>query len=183
MASAATTLRVVHQQESEIGWNAYPRFPEGQYRGYCAKASNIHWNPIFKRHQIILWFDIFSPTMELLGRVPKWYSLGKKTKPHAGRLSSFFKDWVRANGAAPTRHDRLSLSVFTKRAATITVGDTNSEAPYSVVKTIEAWESAPRKTAEVSALASVADSTHHSTVHPREYSGRILPKGISRGDV
>jgi len=53
------------------------------------------------------------------------------------------REWVRANGRPPSRGDRLSPRVFTRRMARVEVGDTDPEkspVPYSVVRRIVSWE-------------------------------------------
>jgi len=79
----------------------------------------------------------------VIATVPYWLSIGRKEKPHASKRSKYLREWVRANGAPPTRGDRLSPRVFVRRIARVAVGDTDPEkspVPYSVVKKIVRWE-------------------------------------------
>ena len=148
--SARRKLAIVHQQrpplvhaaEPEIAWQDYDRIEPGVYFGYCKWAKRYQY-PRFRRWTCLLRFDVLSDDLlQVLARVPWWMSLGKREKPHAGRGSRYFREWVRANGRPPTRGDRLSPKVFTRRMARVEIADTKSEAPYSVVRRIISWEAA-----------------------------------------
>src|SRR4029077_18278585 len=76
----------------------------------------------------------------VIGRIPRWFNLGKRDKPHAGRRTGYFKEWFRASGVPPKRADRLPHSVFLKRMAKVQVADVQTESPYSVVRDVLSWE-------------------------------------------
>lgn len=128
--------------EPEIEWRDYPRIQPGSYPAYCRFAKHYR-DPGFHRWACLLRFDVFSnDRLHLLACVPCWLNLSNGEKPHAGRRSRYFAEWVRANGA-PTRGDRLSPRVFVGRMARVEIGDTDptrSPAPYSVVREILRWE-------------------------------------------
>jgi len=131
---------LVPQSEPEIQWRDYDRIEPGIYPAYCRWGKHYR-DPGFKRWTCLLRFDVLSDDlMRVLARVPLWMNLGARDKPHAGRRKRYFKEWVRANGEPPARRDRLSPKVFTGRMARIEIGDTQGEAPYSVVRKIVSWE-------------------------------------------
>jgi hypothetical protein len=131
---------LVPQSEPEIEWRDYDRIEPGSYPAYCRWAKHYR-DPGFKRWTCLLHFDVLSDDLMLvIARVPLWMNLGARDKPHAGRRKRYFKEWVRANGEPPARHDRLSPNVFTGRMARIEIDDTKGDAPYSVVRKIVSWE-------------------------------------------
>jgi hypothetical protein len=89
-------------------------------------------------------FDVLADDLTtVIATVPYWLSLGCRDTPHASKRSKYLREWVRANGAPPTRGDRLSPRVFVRRIARVEIGDTDPEkspVPYSVVKKIVRWE-------------------------------------------
>ena len=93
---------------------------------------------------VFLRFNVLSDDLlRLLGSVPCWLNLSGGEKPFAGRRSRYFAEWIRANGIAPTRGDRLSPRVFVGRMTRVEIGDTDptkSPVPYSVVRKILSWE-------------------------------------------
>ena len=182
--ATAPALKIVSKLDVAIQWNEYQRIEPGTYSAYCTKVSKPYWCRVYKRWQVVIAFDIFSANMQPLAKLVKFLSLGSKREgPRAHRTSKFFAEWIKANGGPPTRNDRLSPSVFARRMATVMVADTDpklSPAPYSVVREILSWESAPRK--QASGLAGLAGN-HHTTTQPRECSERSLPKGLMRGDA
>jgi hypothetical protein len=131
---------LVQQSETEIEWRDYDRIEPGIHPAYCRWAKPYR-DPAMKRWTCLIRFNVLSEDLiRVLACVPMWLSLGDGEKPHAGRRGRYFKEWVRANGGPPRRHDRLSPSVFTRRMARVEVGDTKGDAPYSVVRKIVAWE-------------------------------------------
>jgi hypothetical protein len=131
---------LVPQTDPAILWRDYDRIVPGIYPAYCRWAKH-YLDPGFNRWTCLLRFDVLSDDlMRVLATVPFWMNLGARDKPHAGRRKRYFKEWVRANGEPPARQDRLSPRVFTRRMARIEVGDTKSDAPYSVVRKILSWE-------------------------------------------
>jgi hypothetical protein len=140
----------VPKVEPEIQWRDYDRIEPGIYPAYCRWAKHYR-DPGFKRWTCLLRFDLLSDDLvRVLARVPLWMNLGARDKPHAGRRRRYFKEWVRANGGPPARRDRLSPKVFTGRIARVEIGDTNCDAPYSVVRKIVSWETGPRSGHSVS---------------------------------
>jgi len=126
-------------------WRDYPRIAPGVYRAYCAVAK-FHNDRSIRRWVCFLRWDVFTDDMKFIARVPLWWNLGNGDKPRAGRRSKYFLEWIRANGAPPTRGDRLAPSVFRHRMARVEIGDTDpvkSPAPYSVVRKIVEWETGP----------------------------------------
>jgi hypothetical protein len=131
---------LVPRAEPEIQWRDYDRIEPGIYPAYCRWAKHYR-DPGFKRWTCLLRFDLLSDDlMGVLARVPFWMNLGERERPHAGRRSHYFKEWIRANARPPARRDRLSPTVFTRRMARVEIGDTKGEAPYSKVLKILAWE-------------------------------------------
>jgi len=136
-------LRPVRQSETAIQWRYDDRIEPGVYPAYCRWAKHYR-DPGFKRWTCLIRFDVLSDDlMRVLARVPLWLNLGGRDKPHAGRRRKYFKEWVRANGGPPGRQDRLSPRVFTGRMARIQIGETEGDAPYSVVREILSWETGP----------------------------------------
>jgi hypothetical protein len=131
---------LVKQSEPAIQWREYDRIEPGVYSAYCRSAKH-YCDPEFKRWTCLLRFDVLSDDhMQVLARVPMWLNLGEDEKPHAGRRSKYFKEWVRASGHPPMRRDRLSPEVFARRMSRVEVADTKGEAPYSKVRRIVSWE-------------------------------------------
>ena len=126
--------------ETEISWQDYPRIEPGVYPVYC-RWGRAYRDPGLRRWTCLLRFDVLSADLErVLACVPWWMNLGNLTKPNAGRRSRYFLEWIRANGGPPTRADRLSPRVFTRRMATAEIRDTNSAACYSVIQRIVSWD-------------------------------------------
>ena len=138
--SQARSLSVVPRSEPRVGFDDYDRIEPGIYRAYCREAR-IYRDPFYKRWVCLLRWDVLdNSSQHTIARVPQWFSLGSAEKPHAGRRSKYFAEWIRANGAPPSRRDRLPCSVFRRRAAKIEVRDTNGVFPYSVVNAILDYE-------------------------------------------
>jgi len=124
-----------------IEWTEYPRIAAGEYPAYCAFART-YLDPGFKRWTCLLQWDVLAADLiRVIARIPMWLALGEGKKPRASRRGSYAKEWVNANGGPPTRGDRLSPRIFTRRMAVIEVGDTTKgPMPYSVVKKVVRWE-------------------------------------------
>jgi len=129
--------------EVQIEWSNYDRIAPGVYSAYCRFAKHYR-DPGFRRWACLLRFEVFSDDLlRSLTCVPCWLNLSNRERPHAGRRSRYFAEWVRANGAGPARGDRLSPRVFVGRMARVEIGDTDPEkspVPYSVVRKILSWE-------------------------------------------
>jgi hypothetical protein len=134
---------LVQRREPEIEWRDYPRIQPGSYFAYCRFAKHYR-DRGFRRWTCLLRFDVFSDDLlSSLGCVPCWLNLSDGKKPYARRRGKYFAEWIRANGIAPTRGDRLSPRVFVGRMARVEIGDTDpikSPASYSVVRKILSWE-------------------------------------------
>lgn len=131
---------LVARTEPAIEWQDYARIEAGIYPAVCNWAKHYR-DPMFKRWTCLLRFDVRSvDLLSVIACVPFWMNLGGRERPHAGRRTRYFAEWVRANGGPPARRDRLSPRVFTARIARVKIGDTNSAAPYSVVREIVSWE-------------------------------------------
>ena len=125
-----------------VDWREYARITPGVYRAY-AVVARFHFDKSIQRWVCFLRWDVFTDDLQLIARVPLWWNLGGENRPRAGRRSKYFREWIRANGAPPSRGDRLAPNVFRNRMARVEVGDTDptkSPAPYSVVRKIVAWE-------------------------------------------
>jgi hypothetical protein len=134
---------LVQRDEPEIEWRDYPRIQPGSYFVYCRWAKQYR-DPGFRRWTCLLRFNVLSDDLlRSLGCVPCWLNLSGGEKPYAGRRSRYFAEWIRANGMAPMRGDRLSPRVFIGRMTRVEIGDTDptkSPVPYSVVREILSWE-------------------------------------------
>jgi hypothetical protein len=131
--------------EPEVEWPEYPRVLPGIYPAYCMWAK-VYRDPGFHRWTCLLRFELLAGDLVTVvaASVPKWFNLGVGVKPHAGRRSKYFAEWIRANrGCPPARHDRMSPKVFTHRMAHVRVEDTSGNAPYSVIQQIVSWETGP----------------------------------------
>jgi hypothetical protein len=124
-----------------IDWTDYPRIPPGEYLAYCAWAGKYH-DRSFNRWTCLLRFLVLHENrVDVVARIPMWLALGSGEKPRASMRCNYLKAWVDANGGPPARGDRLSPQVFVHRIARVDVGDTaKGPVPYSVVKTIQRWE-------------------------------------------
>jgi hypothetical protein len=115
------------------------RLEPGTYSAYCARAD-VYYDRVYKRWICLLQFDV-TDGFNVIARIPRWFNLGKRDKPHAGRRSEYFKAWVRANdGKPPKRANRLSPVVFLKRVAKVQIADVGTEIPYSTAREILSWE-------------------------------------------
>ena len=131
-----------------VEWADHPRVPPGIYRAYSVVAK-VYFEKGYRRWVcFIRWNVLASDLMRVVARVPLWWTLGEGERPHAGRRSKYFTEWVRANAGPPSRNNRLSPNVFRQRMARVEIGDTDphrSPAPYSVVRKILEWETGPRR--------------------------------------
>ena len=129
--------------EPEIHWREYPLIEAREYSAYCRWAK-IYRDPGFHRWTCLMKWDVLADELvTVIATVPYWLSIGSKDKPHASKRSKYLHVWVRANGAPPTRGDRLSPRIFVGRISRVEIGDTDpqkSPVPYSVVKRIVQWE-------------------------------------------
>jgi hypothetical protein len=165
-----------------VEWADYPRIEPGEYLGYCCVAKS-YFDHGFKRWVCILRFSVVSANGDHVAYIPMWLSLGQGNKPRAARRGKYFPEWIRANGGAPTRDDRLSLRVFQRRFARIEVGDTEGPAPYSVVKKILSWETGVRVTQSDGQPSMAARGKTHRINELREGDGRseVLSQGFESG--
>ena len=137
---SAPTLVCRSHPEIEVQWSNYPRLEPGEYRAYC-RTARWYRDPQFKRWACLLRFDVLSPDLlRTLATVPFWMNGGNRERPHAGRRSRYFAEWISAAGRAPARTDRLTARVFIKRMARVRIRDTESPAPYSVIEKIFYWD-------------------------------------------
>lgn len=130
-----------HTHEDAIEWKPYARIPSGEYRAYCTWAK-WYFDPGLHRWTCLLRWDVFGEDLlqSIAQDVPLWFNLGDKEKPHASRRGKYLREWVRASGSPPEPKNRLSPKVFTRRIASVDIGDAMSPVPYSVVKRIIDWE-------------------------------------------
>jgi hypothetical protein len=130
-----------HEPSETIEWKEYPRIEPGEYFANCYWAKRYR-DPGFKRWTCLLRWDVLSEDLQrtIAKCVPLWFPLGSGEAPHASRRGKYLREWVRANGGPPEKGDRLSPRVFTRKVARVEIGDTESPAPYSVVRKIIRWE-------------------------------------------
>jgi len=140
MSSKRSSLRLVPLDDA-IDWVAYPRIAPGEYFANCYWAKRYK-DPGMRRWTCLLRWDVLSDDLlnTIAKCIPLWFALGDADKPRASRRGKYLREWARANGGPPERGDRLSPHVFTRRIARVEIGDTDSPAPYSVVKRIIRWE-------------------------------------------
>ena len=143
----------------------------GQYRAYCRDAR-VYRDGGFKRWTCLLDFDILSEGLETLAKLPLWLNLGAGQKPQVTRRSNYLAAWIKANGAPPSRMDRLSPRVFLRRMCRVAVALTSGPLPRSVVKEILEWETGQSQFRS-SALASVEGCSTQQTTQP---AGAVLKK-------
>jgi hypothetical protein len=147
---------------------ASERLEPGEYRGHC-RHTNIYRDGFFKRWICLLQFDVKGDSLQTIGHATRFINLGRRDKPHFGRRSDYFAEYVKAMGAAPKRADRVAPNrVFLGRMATIIIGDVINNfrdrklqiAPelfYSVVREIKAWDNGPRD--QPTTLPTLAEGT------------------------
>jgi hypothetical protein len=175
------TVRVL-QSEPAIQWGDYDRISPGIYPAYCRWARHYH-DPGLRRWTCLLRFDVLSEdSMRVVARVPLWMNLGEHERPHAGRRSRYFREWIRANGRPPARRDRLSPTVFVRRMARVEIADTKGEVPYSKVLKILAWETGQTAVTQ-SASHTVKDGSgkQHKMSDLQENDGKRIWVGGSQG--
>ena len=132
-----------HRAEPDIEWQEYPLIEAREYPAYCRWAK-CYRDRGFRRWTCLLRWEVLSDDLlRVIATVPQWLPLGDGGKPTASRRGKYLPEWVSANGGPPTRGDRVSPRVFTRRMARVEVGDTDPEkspVPYSVVRRIVSWE-------------------------------------------
>lgn len=86
-------------------------------------------------------FNVWLPDLvtSVATGIPFWLNGGCNKKPHAGRRSRYFQEWIRANGGPPARKGLMTRSVFVKRWARVAIDSSQGLAPYSFVKEILEW--------------------------------------------
>ena len=129
------------RNDDSVEWKAYPRIAPGEYTAYCNWAKRYR-DPGMRRWTCLLRWDVLSDDLlrTIARSVPLWFPLGDGEKPHASRRGKYLREWVHAHGSPPAPGDRLSPNVFIRRIARVEIGDTDSPAPYSVVRKIIRWE-------------------------------------------
>jgi hypothetical protein len=129
------------EPDEAIEWNDYPRIPAGEYFANCFWARKYR-DSDFHRWTCLLRWDVLSNDLQrtVAKGVPQWFPLGDGETPHAARRGKYFREWVRANGGPPGKGDHLSPRVFAQRIGLVEIGDTDSPAPYSVVRRIIRWD-------------------------------------------
>lgn len=136
--------------DPEITWDYAPRIPPGNYPGYMRSAS-VYRDGQFQRWVCAVQVDVLTPDLaSVVARLTWFLNLGDSDKPKATRRKNYWAEWVKANGAPPSRKDRLSHNVFTLRYALVIVADTTKtfnqsevtpESAYSVIRGVVRWES------------------------------------------
>src|SRR5439155_25830907 len=130
------------QANRDITCDQYIRIFPGDYLAICT-GSKIYRDPAYKRWICLLRWNVVpsSSCFEPIAHGIPWFlGLGAEAKPHAGRRSKYFSEWIRANDGPPSRGDRLSPNVFTRRLAYVQIADTDTPAPYSVIRAILNWQ-------------------------------------------
>jgi hypothetical protein len=118
----------------------YAKIPPGTYPAYC-RSAKWYRDPQYKRWCCLLRFDILSVDLvTTVAVVPLWLNGGTAKLPEARRRSRYFALWAQAAAGTPRRGKSLGARVFTKRMATVEVGDTAGPAPYSCVKQVLRWD-------------------------------------------
>jgi hypothetical protein len=133
----------------EITWTHAARIEPGEYHGYC-RSAKVYRDRQFKRWVCAVQFDVMDDSLlNVIARLTWYLNLGSKEKPHAGRRTNYWSAWVKANGGAPRRHDRLSPRVFEARYAVVKVEDTGkthrqiavtTAECYSVIRGVVEWQ-------------------------------------------
>ena len=140
---------LVRRAEPEIAWHHCDRMEPGEYPA-LSRSAKVYRDGQFRRWVCATQFDILDVSLtKTLARLTWYLNLGSGEKARAGRRSSYWAAWVKANNGQPKRTDRLSPSVFVKRYAIVSVGDTTknhrqiaitAEEGYSVVRDVLRWE-------------------------------------------
>jgi hypothetical protein len=143
--------------QPEIEWTPADRIAPGEYPAY-SRSAKTYFDPMFRRWVCAIQFDVLDDALtNTLARVSCFLNLGAGEKPHAGRRSLYWREWVKANGGPPARGSRLPPKVFVKRHALVVVRDTAkdyrqqdvSEAlTYSVIGYVVRWETGGGKESE-----------------------------------
>jgi hypothetical protein len=133
----------------EISWTFTARVDPGVYPAYSRSAA-VYRDRQFKRWVCAVQFDVLDGSLtQVIARLTWYLNLGTREKPHAGRRGNYWSAWTMANGGPPKRNDRLSLRVFERRHAMVTVEDTcktyrqtviSVDESYSVVRDVVEWQ-------------------------------------------
>ena len=134
----------VASRDDSVDWKTYLRIDPGEYTAFCTWAKRYR-DPGMRRWTCLLRWDVLSDDLlqTIAHSVPMWISLGDGDRPMASRRGKYLPVWVHAHGGPPAPGDRLSPNIFVRRIARVEIGDTNSPAPYSVVRNIIRWETGP----------------------------------------
>jgi hypothetical protein len=135
--------------QPDIQWQFAPRLVPGEYRA-ISRHHSVYFDGQFRRHICAVQFDVLNDVgLEIIGRCTWYLNLGSKDLPRCGRRSNYWQAWVKANGGAPKRDDRLSPRIFEGRNAVVRIEDTTKtfrQEPtelgtnYSVVRDVISWE-------------------------------------------
>ena len=172
-------LELVKNSEPTIEWSDYDRISPGIYPAYCREAK-IYRDPSYKRWTCLILFNLLSEDLHrTIAKVPMWLNLGSGSRPQAGRRSKFFLERIRATGCPPARGDRLSVTAFARRMATVQVADTKGLAPYSKVLNVLSWDTG---SSGHSVSKSHSQGRHQLAIaEPMTYKKRMANFGPSRG--
>jgi hypothetical protein len=82
----------------------YPHIEPGIYLAFC-NSARWYRDRDYKRWICLIKFNIFEPDLmtPVASGIPLWLNGGSDAKPHAGRRSRYFREWIRANGGPPER--------------------------------------------------------------------------------
>lgn len=137
------------ESEFEVGWRVADRIAPGEYPAY-SRSAKIYFDPLFQRWVYAVQFDVLDESLtKKLARLVWFVNLAVNDKPYAGRRTHYWHAWLKASGKTPSRSDRLSSQVFTKRYARVFVRDTTKDyhqhaitgpTAYSVVGYVVSWQ-------------------------------------------
>jgi hypothetical protein len=119
---------------AQIEWADYPRIAPGVYCAYSAVAKTYFDRGYRRWVCFVRWNVLSADGMRVVARVPLWWTLGDRERPHATRRSKYFVEWVRANGGPPIRGDRLSPKVFRRRLARVEIRDTDARKSLRLIR-------------------------------------------------
>ena len=131
---------LVQRAEPEIAWHYCDRMEPGEYPAF-SRSAKVYRDGQFRRWVCATQFDILDVSLtKTLARLTWYLNLGSGEKARAGRRSSYWAAWVKANNGQPKRTDRLYPSVFVKRYAIVSVA-LNSPSRTDLRKLAEACAS------------------------------------------